>query len=75
MTTRYRRYGRSLRDRKLGKDPFHKKLGGVCAGFAKYLDMEPLLIRIIALVALVIAPQATLLAYGIAYIVLDDRVY
>jgi phage shock protein C len=59
----------------LGKDPFRKKLGGVCAGFARYLDVEPLLVRIIAIVALIIAPQATLLAYGIAYVVLDDRIY
>lgn len=75
MTTRYRRYSRSIRDRKLGKDPFHKKLGGVCAGFARYLDVEPLFVRIIALVALCIAPTATLLAYGIAYVVLDDRTF
>jgi phage shock protein C len=73
MTTRYRRYRSSIRDRKLGKDPFHKKLGGVCAGFARYLNVEPLLIRIIAIVALCISPHATLLAYGIAYVVLDDR--
>lgn len=75
MTTRYRRYSRSIRDRKLGKDPFHKKLGGVCAGFARYLNVEPLFVRIIAIVALFIAPQAVLLAYGIAYVVLDDRIY
>jgi phage shock protein C len=75
MTTRYRRYSRSIRDRKLGRDPFHKKLGGVCAGFAIYLDVEPLFVRIVAIIALIIAPQATLLAYGIAYVVLDDRTY
>ena len=75
MTTRYRRYSRSINDRKLGKDPFHKKLGGVCAGLARYLDVEPLIVRLIAIVALCIAPQATLLGYGIAYLVLDDRIY
>jgi len=75
MSSRYRRYSRSFQDRKLGRDPFHKKLGGVCAGFARYLDVEPLFVRIIAIVALCIAPQAILLAYGIAYLVLDDRVY
>ncbi len=74
MTTRYRRYSRSIQDRKLGKDPDRKKLGGVCAGFGRYLDVEPILIRIIALVALCIAPQITLLAYGIAYIVLDNHI-
>lgn len=75
MATRYRRLSRSIRDRKLDKDPLHKKLGGVCAGFARYLDVEPLFVRIIAVVALCIAPHATLLAYGIAYVVLDDRIY
>ena len=72
---RYRRYRDSLHDRKLGKDPFHRKLGGVCAGLARYLDVEPLFVRIVAIIALIIAPQATLIAYGIAYLVLDDRIY
>ena len=72
---KYRKYKESLHDRKLGKDPFHRKLGGVCAGLARYLDVETLYVRIIAIFALILAPQATLLAYGIAYLVLDDRIY
>ena len=75
MTNRYRRYSRSIRDRQLSRDPIHKKLGGVCAGFGRYLGVDPLLVRIVAIAALIMAPQATLLAYGIAYFVLDDRIY
>jgi len=72
---RYRRYKDSIHNRKLGRDPFHKKLGGVCAGLARYLDIEPLFVRIAAIIGFFIAPQLVLLAYGIAYIVLDDRIY
>jgi phage shock protein PspC (stress-responsive transcriptional regulator) len=72
---KYRRYKDSLHDRKLGRDPFHRKLGGVCAGLARYLDVETVYVRIAAIIALFIAPQVTLLAYGIAYLVLDDRIY
>lgn len=72
---KYRRYRDSLDDRKLGRDPFHRKLGGVCAGLARYLGVETIYIRIAAIIALFIAPQFTLIAYGIAYLVLDDRLY
>jgi phage shock protein PspC (stress-responsive transcriptional regulator) len=59
--------------RRLALDPFRKKLGGVCAGFARYLSVEPLIVRLLAICGLFVAPQATLLAYGIAYLVLDNE--
>lgn len=59
-------------EQELYLDPAHKKLGGVCAGVANYLDVERLYVRIAAIIALLIFPQATLLAYGIAYLVLDE---
>ena len=59
-------------EQELYLDPVHKKLGGVCAGVANYLDIERLWVRIAAVIALFIFPQATLLAYGVAYLVLDE---
>ena len=53
-------------------DPVHKKLGGVCAGVGNYLDVERLYVRIAAVISLCIFPQATLLAYGLAYLILDE---
>ena len=74
MSSRYhRRHYSYFHDRKLRLDPARKKLGGVCAGIADYLDINPLLIRVCALICLCIATQATLIAYGVAYFVLDVR--
>ena len=65
-------YFDDMRERELGLDSRHKKLGGVCAGVAHYLDVPGVFIRLAAIVALLIAPQATLLAYGLAFFILDD---
>jgi len=65
-------YFDDMRERQLGLDSEHKKLGGVCAGTAHYLDVPSAFIRLVALVALLFMPQATLLAYGLAFFILDD---
>jgi phage shock protein C len=70
---RHRRYFRDFDDRGLSRDPVRAKLGGVCAGVARYLDIPTLFVRLCALVALFIAPQATLIAYGLAYLILDEQ--
>ena len=54
-------------------DAAHKKIGGVCAGIASYLNVRPLYIRIAAVVILCIAPLATIAGYGLAYVILDDK--
>ncbi|HYA97206.1 MAG TPA: PspC domain-containing protein [Methylomirabilota bacterium] len=41
-----------------------KKLGGVCAGFADYFDLDPMLVRIVWLLAFLCAGVG-----GLAYIV------
>jgi len=58
--------------RHLHLDADHKKLGGVCSGLARYFEVQPLFVRGGALIALCLAPQATLIAYGLAYFVLDE---
>ena len=73
MSSRYHRRHSYFHDRRLTLDRSRKKLGGVCAGIADYLDISPLLIRVCALICLCIATQATLIAYGVAYVVLDSR--
>jgi phage shock protein C len=54
---------------RLALDTEHKKIAGVCAGFARYLGVEPLLIRIVWL-ALVLGAGFGLCAYLIAWILM-----
>ena len=72
MSRRYPRYRSYFHGRQLHLDPVRKRLGGVCAGIAEYLDTEPLFIRICTLICLCLSPQITLIAYGIACCVLDE---
>lgn len=69
---RRRRYFNDFEDYPLARDPDRKKLGGVCAGIARYFEIEPIVVRVLAVIALIVFAQATLLAYGLAYFVLDD---
>ena len=53
--------------------PSEKKLGGVCAGVASYLDIPNIWVRVAAVIALLIHPAAALLAYGLTYMILDEE--
>ena len=59
--------------REIYLDNEHKKLGGVCAGVASYLDVPRFWVRVAAIIGLVVHPPATLLAYGLAYMILDEE--
>ncbi|HKI74842.1 MAG TPA: PspC domain-containing protein [Pseudomonadales bacterium] len=72
MRTR-RRYIDDFEDRELARDPCHARLGGVCAGVARYFDVSRFFVRLIAVIALCLAPQVTLIAYGLAYLILDEH--
>lgn len=69
-----RHYFSDFEDHPLARDPTRKKLGGVCAGIARYFEIEPIVIRIIAVIGLIVFTQATLIAYGLAYLILDDYI-
>ena len=60
---------------KLFKDVLNKKLTGVCAGIAKYYGLSTWVTRLIAIVALLMMPMVTLVAYGVASILLPNRAY
>ena len=53
-------------------DSSNKKFGGICAGISRYLDIAPFVVRIGAIVMLCIAARPTLLAYGLAWVMLSD---
>ncbi len=51
----------------------HKKLAGVCAGFAEYFDMDVTLMRLIWVGLLLIPPNIGIFAYIIAWVVLPKE--
>lgn len=53
----------------LTRDIQNKKIAGVCAGFARYLDVDPVLIRVIWL-ALAFGAGVGFVAYLIAWIIM-----
>jgi phage shock protein PspC (stress-responsive transcriptional regulator) len=59
--------------RALSKDIANKKLSGVCAGIAKYYDFSRLAIRVAAIVALIMLPVATGVAYVVASVLLPEN--
>lgn len=54
------------------RDKKNGKLGGVCAGLAHKLGVEPWLVRIFALTGLLFASFLTLVLYIAAWLLLDD---
>lgn len=59
------------RRRRLATDPATGKVGGVCAGLARYFDRQTVFFRIGAVAGLFLAPTMTLTAYLIAWFLLD----
>jgi phage shock protein C len=56
--------------RRLHRDIAHKKIAGVCAGFAEYFDTDISLMRIIWLALLLLPPNIGIIAYIVAWAVL-----
>ena len=53
-------------------DRSNRKLGGVCAGVARYFNIQPLFVRLGVAVLFFVTLEAVLVAYGLAYLILDD---
>lgn len=60
----------SARPRRLYKSWHNRQLGGVCAGIAAHLNMDPLIIRILFFAAFIASGGAALLAYIAIYLML-----
>lgn len=59
----------------LCKDIVNKKLTGVCAGIAKHYELPRLAVRIAAIVALIMLPVVTGVAYVVASMLLPNSKY
>lgn len=58
--------------RRLTRDMEHKKIAGVCAGFANYLEVDVVLVRILWLV-LAFGTGLGFIAYIVAWIVMPKQ--
>lgn len=58
-------------DRRLRRSRRDRMVGGVCGGIARYLDVDPVLLRIAA-VALALSGGLGVLAYLVAWIAISD---
>jgi phage shock protein C len=60
----------SRRDRQLYRDTDDQKIGGVCSGLARYFDLDPLLVRV-AFVAALVFGGGSLVAYILLWWLVD----
>ena len=59
-------------ERRLYRSNTQKIFGGVCGGIGEYFDVDPVLVRIIAVI-LAFGPGVGVLAYIIAWIIMPER--
>ncbi|TMW72405.1 PspC domain-containing protein [Alteribacter natronophilus] len=50
-----------------------RKLAGVCGGLGEYFNIDPTLVRIIAIIALIFGNIATVLAYVIGIFIIPNE--
>ncbi len=62
----------SPRSTGLARDSANGKIAGVCAGLARYWDMETWMVRCIAITGLLFIPGVVFPAYFVAWLVLSD---
>ena len=56
--------------RRLHRLRYDKKIAGVCSGFAKYLDIDVTLVRLVAVTGVILSGGVGLLAYIAAWIIM-----
>ena len=61
--------------RRLYRSRIDRKLGGVCGGMAEYFDIDPVLLRLLAIVAIFFSAGSAVLAYVAAWIIIPEKEY
>ena len=64
-------FSSGYRTRRLYRDPRRGKIGGVCAGLARYFGLETWVVRCMALTGLIFMGSIVVPAYLIAWVVLE----
>lgn len=62
-----------VNEKRLFRDPHKAKVSGVCAGLAKYLDINEWIVRGVAVAAFLVVPFAIALAYVLAVLLLSYK--
>jgi phage shock protein C len=65
----------NVANRHLVRPIIGRKVGGVCAGIANYLNTEITLVRVIAVLAMLVPPFPAVLVYLICWIVIPSQEY
>ena len=65
--------GRPAARQRLYRSRYDSKIAGVCGGMAKYLDLDPTLMRVLWLLLLFALPPAGLIGYIAAWIVMSKE--
>ena len=59
--------------KKLYRSSDNKIIAGVCAGLAKYLDVDPVVVRLVWVIATLISMGLGVLAYIAAWIIIPEE--
>lgn len=59
--------------KRLERSMTDKRIAGVCGGIARYLNVDPTLIRVIAILLTLVGIFPALLAYGVAWVVMPPE--
>lgn len=62
-----------MKGQELYRDKTNAKLAGVCAGLARYFNMELWLVRILMFSGLILVPNVTLLGYLVGWMILGTK--
>ena len=60
-------------ERRLTLNRRDKKIAGVCAGFARYLDVDVSLVRIVWLILVFVPPGLGLIGYLLAWLIMPNE--
>jgi phage shock protein PspC (stress-responsive transcriptional regulator) len=63
----------AINSQRFYRDKQNAKVSGVCAGLAKYFDINPWFVRGASMISLLIFPVAVALAYVLAILLLSER--
>jgi phage shock protein C len=64
--------GPARAQKRLMRSAGDRKIGGVCGGFAEYLDVDSTLVRLVWVVAIFVPVPLGLIAYLVAWIVMPQ---
>jgi len=67
------RVGAVLARKRLIRPRQGRKIAGVCAGFAEYLDLDVTMVRVVWLISVFLGVGLSLIAYVVAWIVMPDE--